>query len=246
MILHIPHASKEIPAALRSQIVLSDVELASELAVMTDGHTDELFTCRGATRVVFPVSRLIVDPERFLDDHEEPMSQAGMGVIYTRTSAGRRLRRDLTAGERKWLIKSYYKPHHERLRNAVEVELASRDRALIVDCHSFPRQPLPFELDQGVDRPDFCVGTDPFHTPDDLKHAVVEAIRKEGFRVEENRPYAGTMVPAEYYKIDRRVWSVMIEICQDLYMEEESGCVSEDFFRIHLMVEDMLKDLRNL
>ena len=219
------------------------VELASELAVMTDGHTDMLFTCRGTTRVVFPVSRLIVDPERFLDDHEEPMSQMGMGVIYTRTSAGRRLRHDLTAGERKWLIKSYYRPHHERLRNAVDVELASRDRALIIDCHSFPRRPLPCEQDQDADRPDFCVGTDPFHTPEELKHAAIDAIQREGFRVEENRPYAGTMVPAEHYKTDRRVWSVMIEVCQDLYMDEESGYRSENFFRIHLAIEEVLKTL---
>jgi N-formylglutamate deformylase len=246
MILHIPHASKEIPAVLRSQIVLSEGDLASELLVMTDGHTDKLFTCRGAARVVFPISRLIVDPERFPDDREEPMSRVGMGVIYTRTSAGRRLRLDLTASERKWLIRSYYKPHHERLRNAVDVDLASRDRALIVDCHSFPRRPLLCDRDQSMDRPDFCVGTDPFHTPDGLKQAAMEAIRKEGFRVEENRPYAGTIVPSEYYKMDPRVWSIMIEVCRDLYMEEESGCLSEDFFRLHLMVEEMLNSLRTL
>jgi N-formylglutamate deformylase len=243
MILHIPHASKEIPAVLRSQIVLSDAELASELAVMTDKYTDQLFTCRGTTRIVFPISRLIVDPERFPDDREEPMSQVGMGVIYTRTSSGRRLRHDLTAGERKWLIRSYYKPHHERLRNAVDVELDSGDRALIVDCHSFPGRPLPCDQDQGMDRPDFCVGTDPFHTPDDLKRTLMEAIRRQGFSVEENRPYAGTIVPAEHYRIEPRVWSIMIEVCQDLYMDEESGSMSDNFFRMHLAVEEILKEL---
>lgn len=245
MILHIPHASKEIPAVLRSQIILSDAGLASELVVMTDGYTDKLFTCRGATRIVFPISRLIVDPERLLDEVEEPMSRVGMGVIYTRTSTGGRLRRDLTANERKWLIKSYYKPHHERLRNAIDVELASQDRALILDCHSFPRQPLPCDRDQSVDRPDFCVGTDPFHTPDGLKRAVMEAIRREGFRVEENRPYAGTIVPAEYYRIDRRVRSIMIEVCRALYMDEESGSMNENFFKIHLAVEEILRALLN-
>jgi N-formylglutamate deformylase len=243
MILHIPHASRGIPAGLREQIILSDDELASELMEMTDAFTDELFTCRGATRIVFPVSRLIVDPERFSDDGEEPMSQVGMGVIYTRTSGGRRLRLDLTAVERRWLIKSYYKPHHERLRSAVDVELASQDRALIVDCHSFPRQPLLCDQDRSVDRPDFCVGTDPFHTPDSLRRAAMEAIRSQGFHVEENRPYAGTIVPAEYYRTDRRVWSIMIEVCQDLYMEEKAGCKSEDFFRVHLAVEDLLRNL---
>jgi N-formylglutamate amidohydrolase len=243
LILHIPHASREIPDGLREQIVLSDEELASELMEMTDSFTDKLFTCRGATRIEFPISRLIVDPERFLDDEEEPMSQVGMGVIYTRTSAGGRLRDDLTAGERKWLIKCYYKPHHERLRRAVDVELATRDRALIVDCHSFPRQPSPCDRDQSADRPDFCVGTDPFHTPDSLRQTATEAIRRQGFRVEENRPYAGTLVPAAYYRTDRKVWSIMIEVCRDLFMDEKSDCMSENFFRTHLAVEELLRDL---
>lgn len=244
MILHIPHASKEIPPALRSQIILSDAELASELAAMTDEHTDKLFTCTGATRILFPISRLIVDPERLLYDHEEPMSRVGMGVIYIRTSKGGRLRRNLTADERKRLINSYYKPHHERLRNAIEVELASQERALIVDCHSFPRKPLPCDCDQSVPRPDFCVGSDRFHTPEELKRDLMEAIRREGFSVEENRPYAGTIVPSEYYQVDQRVCSIMIEVCRDLYMEEETGSMNEHFFQTHLAIEGLLKGLQ--
>jgi len=229
---------------MRSQIVLSDRELQSELLAMTDAHTDRLFTCTGATRIVFPFSRLVVDPERLLYDHQEPMSGVGMGVIYTRTSKGERLRRNLTSDERKRLINSYYKPHHERLRNAVEVELASQDLALIVDCHSFPRRPLPCDSDQSVPRPDFCVGTDTFHTPEELKRNLIEAIRREGFSVEENRPFAGTIVPSECCRVDQRVRSIMIEVCRDLYMEEETGSISERFFQIHLAVEGILKELR--
>ncbi|MBN1102543.1 MAG: N-formylglutamate amidohydrolase [Deltaproteobacteria bacterium] len=243
MILHIPHASREIPAGLRDQIVLSDEELASELREMTDAFTDTLFTCRGATRIVFPVSRLIVDPERFLDDDEEPMSQEGMGVIYARTSSGHRLKRELSGEERERLINDYYKPHHERLRIAVEDDLASQGNALIVDCHSFPRQPTPCDRDQSVPRPDFCVGTDSFHTPRGLKRRTMEAILRGGFSVEENRPYAGTMVPAAYYRTDPRVWSIMIEVCRDLYMDEKSDCTNENFFRIHLSIEELLRNL---
>ena len=38
---------------------------------------------------MFPVSRLVVDPERFIAD---PMECVGMGVVYTRTSNGEVLR----------------------------------------------------------------------------------------------------------------------------------------------------------
>ena len=67
--------------------MLSDKELSAELLRMTDDYT----------HVIFPVSRLIIDPERFLDDLMEAMSEVGMGVIYTRTSDGRVLREPATA-----------------------------------------------------------------------------------------------------------------------------------------------------
>jgi N-formylglutamate deformylase len=228
LILHIPHSSRRIPGDLRELFVLSEGELASELLVMTDAFTDELFVCPGAARVVFPISRLIVDPERFVGDADEPMSRVGMGVVYTHTSAGGRLKRDLSRRERQSLIDAYYKPHHERLQRAVENELVSNGRALIVDCHSFPRQPLPFELDQTVPRPDFCVGTDGFHTPAWLTREITAIIRGRGFSVEENRPYGGAILPMEHYRKDGKVWSLMIEVCRDLYMER-SGEKSESF-----------------
>lgn len=43
MILHIPHSSRKIPAAVRNQFVLTDSELDRELLKMTDAFTEELF-----------------------------------------------------------------------------------------------------------------------------------------------------------------------------------------------------------
>lgn len=43
-VLHVPHASRAIPASLRNQFALSDVKLEAELLAMTDAHTDRLFT----------------------------------------------------------------------------------------------------------------------------------------------------------------------------------------------------------
>ncbi|SPD75867.1 hypothetical protein PITCH_A770005 [uncultured Desulfobacterium sp.] len=87
MILHIPHSSNVIPMNLRDQIVLSNDDLAAELILMTDAFTDELFDFPEATTQRFPISRLLVDVERFPDDATEPMSEVGMGMIYTLTSS---------------------------------------------------------------------------------------------------------------------------------------------------------------
>ena len=62
---------------------------------------------------MFPVSRLVVDPERFSKDSQEPMSQVGMGVTYTRGSLRQLLREQPTQGKRLELLKRYYIPHHQ-------------------------------------------------------------------------------------------------------------------------------------
>jgi N-formylglutamate deformylase len=78
-------------------------ELEHELLVMTHRYTDELFAgpLGLATRVAFPVSRLVVDPERFVDDDREPMARKGVGVVYTRTAMGDPLRRTPSVAERR-------------------------------------------------------------------------------------------------------------------------------------------------
>ena len=85
IVLHIPHASMEIPDDVRQSFVVDDAQLRLELLRMTDHFTDELFRVPPAvaTSAVYPVSRLVCDPERFPDDAEETMAARGMGVIYT-------------------------------------------------------------------------------------------------------------------------------------------------------------------
>ena len=107
---------------------VSQNTLAAELLRMTDHFTDELFQLpsEAATSVVFPVSRLVVDPERFVDDTQEPMSGKGMGVVYTKTSDGQSLRPSGFSNlQRMELLEVYYYPHHRRLSEAVMCVLFS-------------------------------------------------------------------------------------------------------------------------
>jgi N-formylglutamate deformylase len=175
VILHLPHSSRLIPAGLRDQILLSDRDLAEELTLMTDAFTDEIFACPKAAAVRFPFSRLIVDVERFSDESEEPRSRMGMGVIYTRTAHGGEFRRRLQPEEQRALM-SLYEAHHQALSARVAGELEQSGRALIIDCHSFPSRPLPCDLDKTTPRPQFCLGTDPTHTPEALRYGAFCAL----------------------------------------------------------------------
>ena len=209
IILHIPHASTALPNDV--EFLLGNEALAYEVDAMTDHYTDLLFYLPGAQRCVFPVSRLVVDPERFIED---AMEEVGMGVVYTHTSAGKRLRQ-ISSTQRQHLIDQYYHPHHQQLTAMACDVLNTHDRCLIIDCHSFPAEPLDYETDQY--RPDICIGTDAFHTLPSLEIYLSDAFEELGYSVAINSPFAGSLVPLDYYQKDQRVKSVMIELNRGLY-----------------------------
>ena len=121
--------------------------------------------------------------------------------------------------------------------NNVVVRLGA---CLIVDCHSFPSVALPYELDQIRQRADFCIGTDPFHTPSSVRDAIVEAIREAGYSVTIDAPFAGALVPLASYRTDRRIWSVMIEVNRRLYMDEHSGLKNRAFQQVRGVVGQLI------
>ncbi len=242
MIIHIPHASGHIPDAVRKPFVLDDAALADEQLRLTDEYTDELFDLPQARTICFPLSRLAVDVERFPDDEQEPMSRVGMGRFYMKTADGRALRRALTAEEYR-LLAGYYAAHHQRLAEAVEEELNEKGRSLIIDGHSFPGTPLPCDQNQSIPRPDICIGTDDFHTPDDLIQSVFQCLENEGFSLAVNRPYSGTLVPLKFYRKDPRVSSIMIEVNRRLYMNEQTGARNDHFDRIQTLIRNLLSRL---
>lgn len=231
VVLHIPHSSTVIAEGVRSQFALNDNELFAELDLMTDHRTDEIFcgSDPGVPAIVAPFSRLVVDVERFEQDDQEPMAKRGMGMVYGRTSNGRPLRSELSAEERELLVSEYYCPHHQRLSDAVDDCLQKHGRALIIDGHSFPSHPLPYEPDQNPDRPDICIGSDDFHTPVWAINAFVRCFEDAGFEVAVNRPFSGAIVPAKHYRLENRVVSVMVEINRGLYINQTTGHLNQRF-----------------
>ena len=209
IILHIPHASTVLPNEVA--FLLGAENLAYEVDAMTDHHTDQLFDLSGARRCVFPVSRLVVDPERFIEDS---MESVGMGVVYTHTANGEALRA-ISEIDRLALINSYYHPHHTALTRMADECLEKHNQCLIIDCHSFPAQPLPYEND--LNRPDICIGTDAFHTQPELEATLVNSFQEYGYSVAINSPFAGSLVPIDFYRKEPRVQSIMVELNRGLY-----------------------------
>ena len=239
-ILHIPHASTDIPAEYLP--AFAEEKLPREFAVMTDWFCDELFECE-REKIVFPVSRLLCDVERFRKDEDEIMAEIGMSTVYESCSDLTPLRH-VDASEKERILCRYYDTHHRNLTNAVEAKLSEFGRCFIVDCHSFYPTALPYELDQSADRPDFCIGTSDFHTPEKCVDTAVRFLTGKGFSVRINSPFSGAIVPLQYYQTEPKVFSVMIEVNRKLYMREP-GIKNERFSFINSVLKECIEAMED-
>jgi N-formylglutamate amidohydrolase len=222
VILHVPHASRCVPAAVRERLLLDETELENELDHMTDADTDLVAARAAAAAAVTPwlfvnrTSRLVIDPERFPDEREE-MLAVGMGAVYTRTSHGEPLREDNPAHAAE-LLAAYYRPYARAMTELVEERLAATGRAVILDVHSYPKKALPYELHGDGPRPAVCLGTDAAHTPPDLVHEAQRAFATCG-DVALDTPFSGCYVPLAHYRRHSGVTALMLELRRDIVAE---------------------------
>jgi N-formylglutamate amidohydrolase len=223
LVLHIPHASTNIPSDVLGQFIVSKQALNKEIKLMTDHFTDwlvEPLNVPTAQQVIAPASRLVVDMERFSDDSQETMSTVGMGAIYKKGSQRQTIRRNLSEVERQHLIETYYDVHHQYLTKQTQYMLEQHGVAIIIDVHSYPKSALPYERDHTQMRPQICIGTCDYHTPKLLAAGLIEQFEDAGFETNLNTPFAGTLIPGKYWQQDKRVIGFMIEVRRDMYMDE--------------------------
>jgi N-formylglutamate deformylase len=229
-VCNIPHGSIEIPLEFKKDFSVSDQELEIEAKKIADLYTETLFAPLLAEfgGIISKISRIVVDTERFEDDKNEPMSKVGMGALYTKNGAGESIR-NINEERKNLLINEVYQPYNLAWAELAKECLSKFGQCLILDCHSFPSEPRPYEPDQSKDRPDICLGTDEFHTPENLKTVFLENFKNEGFSVKYDSPFAGTFVPKEYFYKNALVSSIMIEINRKLYMDEENLLRNDNF-----------------
>lgn len=242
LIIHIPHSSYFIPEEYKDLFYISEKEIFTEQLKMTDSYTDELFNIENITKLVFPISRLICDVERFRDETREEMTKQGMWVCYTSTSELKPLKK-VTPEHKIDILENYYDKHHNRFEQLTEQKLNKFGKCLIIDAHSFSSVSLSYELHSQDTRPDICIGTDEFHTPKNIVDYLYNSFSKSGYKVEINNPFCGTIVPLKYYEKNKNLRSVMIEINRSLYIDEKTGIKTDKF---SVLKNDLQKITENL
>lgn len=242
LILHIPHSSTNIP--IKEGYLVDHLTLEKEILKLTDWYTDDLFYSKDDEMIVAEFSRIFCDPERFTDDSQEVMAQYGMGVLYEKSDNGKEIR-TVTLELKEKILTLYYWKHHNKFSAAVNRQLESSGKVTIIDCHSYPSKPLKRDLDKNPKRPDFNIGTDPFHTTKELIDISVSFFEKAGYTLGIDWPYKGSIVPLEHYQKNKNVSTIMLEINRALYLNEPTNKKSESYEQTKHIVNEYIKTIKN-
>jgi len=73
LILHIPYSSIHFPN--KKGFIIDQKRLNTEIQLLTDWHTEELFESKQNISITAPFSRIFCDVERFADDDQEQMAR---------------------------------------------------------------------------------------------------------------------------------------------------------------------------
>jgi predicted N-formylglutamate amidohydrolase len=162
----------------------------------------------GAPAILSQFSRLLIDPNRGLDDPTLIM-QISDGLIVP-GNAG------LDEAEIASRIDHYYEPYHRAIERAIESGLSAGKPPVLVSMHSFT------QAWKGVPRP-WSVGVLWDKDPR-LALPLLAALREiPCIEVGDNEPYSGQLKGDTLYRhgTERGLAHVLIEVRQDLIMSEE-------------------------
>jgi N-formylglutamate amidohydrolase len=237
-----PHSGRRYPAEL---LALARTGLLN-LRRSEDAYVDELFAgaaAHGASVLSATVARAYVDlnrdpgeldPEMFEERPPDaaaissPRVQAGLGAIPRVTGDGQLIyRRKLTLADAQRRIAAVHRPYHAMLRDLIETTLAQFGCAVLIDCHSMPSSA------RGAHAPDIVLGDRFGASCHPSVTALAEAtLRRLGYRVARNAPFAGGHTTQLHGRPTRRVHALQIEINRALYVDERTLDRTSGFARV--------------
>jgi N-formylglutamate amidohydrolase len=208
-------------------------------------------------------------PRAFLDPNREPFEldpgmfadalpsfvktrtdrvRAGFGTIARVVSTGAEIYRErLCFAEAEARVRTLYQPYHEALERLIETTLERFGAALIIDCHSMPSIGGPSDKDPGQPRTDIVLGDR--HGTSCAPHitALAEStLRRLGYKVARNDPYAGAHTLIRYGRPDRHVHALQIELNRALYVDEARLSKLPDFAERTRHMTQLIKALARL
>jgi len=227
-----PHSGRRYPADLLANCRIGLLSLRRT----EDAYVDELFAgaaAHGACVLSAQIARAYVDLNRDpaeldLDMFDERPAQsgakasarvqAGLGAIPRISGDGQSIyRRKLAWSDGQHRIAAIHRPYHGMLQNLVDETKALFGCSVLIDCHSMPSSA------RGAQAPDIVLGDRFGASCHPSVTALVEAtLRKLGYRVARNTPFAGGHTTQSYGRPSHRTHALQIEINRALYVDERT------------------------
>lgn len=114
-------------------------------------------------------------------------------------------------------IATVHRPYHARLRSLLDDTKTDFGCAVLIDCHSMPSSA------RGACAPDIVLGDRFGASCHPSITALAEAtLRRLGYRVARNTPFAGGHTTQNYGRPLQRVHALQIEINRGLYVDERT------------------------
>ena len=212
---------------MRADFVLRNDEIADSI----DLGTREIFGALDAEDILCSEwSRLVVDLNR------DPERRDHKGVIAQIDYFGRSIYHANAVPDEREIsgrLREYYRPYHNRLREA----LARPHIKGVIDCHSLCGIGPSEAPDAGRKRKDIILSNNGDYMgkmapalgkttcPSELLNLMKQAFLRAGFSVSINNPYTAGYISTHYAEAfaDREKFAVQIEINQDLYAGPGTG-----------------------
>jgi N-formylglutamate deformylase len=229
IVLASPHSGREYPPAFLAQSRLT----LAQLRRAEDAFVDELLgdaMALGVPLIAARYGRAYLDLNRAADELDPAMIAdpvppsagqvservaAGLGVVPRIAAHGldiyaARLRLADVAAR----VSALHRPYHAALADMIDLARARHGHAVLLDCHSMPTPP------GGTAAPQFVLGD--LHgqsASPRLMEAIEAQLRREGYRVARNVPYAGGYTTLRHADPLAGVHVIQIEIDRALYMD---------------------------
>ncbi|MCM0021621.1 MAG: N-formylglutamate amidohydrolase [Tagaea sp.] len=236
LIFSSPHSGTVYTSAFVASSRLDPVTLRRS----EDSFVDELFAgARGAgaplLKALFPRAYLDVNREKWeLDpsmfdgplpdfvNSRSPRVGGGLGTVARVVANGADIyRAKLSFPEAKRRVETLYEPYHAAIEDLTARGLARFGRMALIDCHSMPSVGGPMDRDPGKRRADFVLGDAHGQA---CALALIEAaeaqLKRAGFAVTRNDPYAGGHITRHYGRPRAGRHALQIEVNRALYMDE--------------------------
>ncbi len=234
-VFNVPHAGAVYPASFLAESRLD----AMALRRSEDAFVDELFAAVSDLGAPLMAARF---PRAYLDLNREPYEldsrmfdgrlpafantrsmrvAGGLGTIPRIVADGQEIYgARLPVEEALRRIEWLYKPYHRILRQLVRRTAEAFGHAILIDCHSMPSSSV--SRDEGA-KADVVLG-DRYGTSCAVVviDLVEAAMRRRGYTVVRNKPYAGGFITEHYGEPALGRHALQIEINRAIYMDERT------------------------